>query len=50
MEDMAYFDLIDLVEKQGKIIKQQAETIAKLVNENVEKENMINEFMKDVVY
>jgi hypothetical protein len=47
---MAYFDLIDLVEKQGKIIKQQAETIAKLVNENVEKENMINEFMKDVVY
>jgi len=50
LEDMAYFDLIDLVEKQGKIIKQQAETIAKLVNENVEKENMINEFMKDVVY
>lgn len=50
MEDVTYFDLIELVEKQGKIIKQQAETIAKLINETAEKENMINELMKDVCY
>lgn len=42
-----YFDLIDLIEQKGRIIKQQSETIAKLVNENVEKENMINELMKE---
>jgi len=48
MEDTTYFDLVELVEKQGKVIKQQADAIAKLVNENMEKENLINELMRDV--
>ena len=46
MEDTTYFDLVELVEKQGKVIKQQADAIAKLVNENMEKGNLINELMK----
>lgn len=48
-----YFDLIDLIEEQNqinkrksKVIQQQSETILKLLNDNAEKENMINELMK----
>jgi len=47
LENQTYFDLIELVEKQGEIIKQQAETIAKLVNDNAEKENLINELLSN---
>lgn len=46
---LTYFDLIELIEKKGKIIKSQSETIARLVNENAEKENMINELMREHV-
>lgn len=42
-----YFDLIDLIEEKTKIIKQQSEIIAKLINENAEQENLIKELMKD---
>lgn len=42
-----YFELADIVEKQGKIIKEQSETIARLLNENAEQENFINEMMKN---
>lgn len=49
MDNMTYFDLIELVDKQYKIIKQQAGTIAKLINENTEQENMINMLMKDIL-
>lgn len=45
MENKTYFDLAELVEKQGEIIKEQAKTIAKLTNENLEKEMIINELM-----
>lgn len=38
-----YFELIDLIEQQNEVITQQGETIEKLLNDNVEKENMINE-------
>lgn len=41
-----YYDLIEIIEKQDEIICKQNQTIAKLVNENMEKENMINELMK----
>lgn len=42
----SYFDLIDLIEQQGQIIKNQSDTIANLLNDNIEKENIINELMK----
>jgi hypothetical protein len=43
----AYFDLIDLIEQQEKVIKSQNEVIIKLLNENAEKENMIKEMIRD---
>lgn len=41
-----YYDLLEIIEKQGQLIKKQDNAIAELVNENAEKENMINELMK----
>lgn len=41
-----YYDLIEIIEKQDEVICKQNQTIAKLVNENMEKENMINVLMK----
>lgn len=41
-----YFDLIELIDKQSKIIKKQSKTITKLLNENAEQENLINELMR----
>lgn len=46
MSNNAYFDLIDLIEKQNKVIQQQAETIIKLLNETAEKESVINALME----
>lgn len=34
--------LLDLLQEQGETIAIQNDTIAKLINENLEKENMIN--------
>ena len=45
-----YLDLLDVIAQQEKIIVKQNELIARLVNETAEKENMINELMKDVAY
>ncbi|WP_209121496.1 hypothetical protein [Alkalihalobacillus sp. BA299] len=42
-------DLLKLVEQQEQVITKQNETIARLVNETVEKEEMINELMQDYV-
>ena len=39
-------DLLDIIDKQEEMIKKQNDMIAKLVNENMEKENMINELAK----
>lgn len=44
---MTYFDLIDLIEQQASIIKSQSDVIIELLNENAEKENMINELMRE---
>lgn len=41
----SYFDLVDLIEQQGEVINNQSSTIARLLNENAEKENLINELM-----
>jgi len=45
-----YLDLLDIINQQEKIIAKQNEMISGLVNETTEKENMINELMKDIVY
>lgn len=47
MKNRLYYDLLDIIEKQDKMIAKQNETISKLVNENMEKENMINVLTQD---
>ena len=42
-----YFDLIDVIEKQDNVISKQNQTIVNLVNENLEKENMVNVLMSE---
>ncbi len=44
-----YFDLIELIEEQAKIMKQQSEIIAKLTNDSIEQENLINQLLKEEV-
>ena len=46
MKTKLYYDLLDIIDKQDKMISKQMETIAKLVNENMEQENMINELIQ----
>lgn len=41
-----YFDLLDLTEKQNEVIAKQGETITRLLNDNAEQENMINELLR----
>ena len=41
-----YYDLLEIIEKQEEMIKKQNEVIARLTNESLEKENMINELMQ----
>lgn len=44
----SYFsDLLDLLNKQEETIETQNKMIAKLVNENLEQENMINVLMNE---
>jgi len=45
-----YYDLLEIIEMQDEMIRKQNELITKLVNENVEKENMINELMQQEEY
>ena len=40
-----YFDLIDLIEQQEKVIKNQSNIIIKLLNESAEQENLIKELL-----
>ena len=40
------YDLLEIIEDQDEVIKKQNETIVKLTNENVEKENLINVLMQ----
>lgn len=46
MENKLYYDLLEVIETQQDMINRQNELIAKLVNENLEKENMISELMQ----
>jgi hypothetical protein len=45
-----FLDLLEIIDQQERLIIKQNDTIAKLVNETAEKENTINELMKDIVY
>ncbi|HLR58928.1 MAG TPA: hypothetical protein VK094_00420 [Pseudogracilibacillus sp.] len=40
------FELLEIIDTQQNIINKQHETLANLVNENVEKEALINELMR----
>lgn len=41
-----YYDLLEIIEKQDEMIRKHNEVIARLTNENLEKENMINVLMQ----
>lgn len=41
----AYEEMLDLISHYENLIKKQNETITRLVNENAEKENLINELI-----
>lgn len=43
---MSQLELLEIIEKQTEIINKQNETINKLITENAEKENLINELMR----
>lgn len=42
-------ELLEIIEKQKEMIDKQNKLIAELVNQNAEQENMINEFMRNIV-
>lgn len=48
MESKLYYDLLEVIETQQDMINRQNELITKLVNENLEKENMISELSQDL--
>lgn len=43
-----YLKLLDIMKHQAETIKEQSTFVDTLVNENMEKENMINEILKDI--
>ena len=45
-----YTELLELIDKQNEVINKQNEMIENLVNDNLEKENMINELIKQEQY
>ena len=50
MKVKLYYELLDIIEKQEDMIRKQNELIAELTNENLEKENMINELIQQEEY
>lgn len=50
MSSKLYYDLLKIIESQGETIHKQNELIAKLTNETLEKENMINIIMQQEEY
>mgnify|MGYP001272974055 CR=1 FL=1 len=42
-----YTELLELIDKQNEVINKQNEMIENLVNDNLEKENMINVLMSE---
>ena len=50
MQSKLYYHLLDIIEKQDDMICKQNKLITELVNENLEKENMINVLMQREEY
>lgn len=50
MKNKLYYELLDIIEKQDSMICKQKELIDGLVNENLEKENMINVLIQQEEY
>ena len=50
MQSKLYYDLLEIIKKQDEMIRKQNELITRLVNENAEKENMINELIQQEEY
>lgn len=48
MPSKMYFDLMDVIAKQGELICELNKKICEVVNENIEKENYIKELSKDI--
>lgn len=46
MKNNLCFELLEVIEKQDEIIKKEKQLIKRLVEDNAEKENMINQLMK----
>lgn len=46
MQNNLCFELLEVIEKQDEIIKKEKQFIKRLVEDNVEKENIINELMR----
>lgn len=40
-----YYDLLEIIEKQEEMLAKQNNLISKLVNENMEQENIVNVLM-----
>ncbi len=49
MQNNLCFELLDVIEKQDEIIEKEKQLIKRLVADNAEKENLINEFLRDEV-
>lgn len=47
MDYKTYQEIVEIIEGQRSIISKQLDLITKLVNENAEKENMINVLMSE---
>lgn len=47
MKSKLYYDLLEIIEKQDEMIYKQNKLMTKLVNENMEKENMINVLVQE---
>jgi len=50
MKSKLCYELLDIIEAQEGMICRQKDLIAKLVNENLEKENMINMLIQQEEY
>ena len=46
MKNRLCYNLLEIIESQDEIICKQNQMLSSLVNENAEKENMINELMR----
>ncbi|MGJ9460137.1 hypothetical protein [Oceanobacillus sp. CF4.6] len=47
MTNDAYKELLDLISHYEQVVSRQSESIIRLINENVEQENIIKEWMRE---